>query len=63
MGGCAPLPSPVRNRAANHSTGGSLTSVVSSFENLDKKGHGVKLEAMSMMVRHSTHTPFHADRD
>ncbi|KAL2163303.1 hypothetical protein VTH06DRAFT_5360 [Thermothelomyces fergusii] len=29
--------------------GGSLTSVVSSFENLDSKGHGVKLEAMSMM--------------
>ncbi|KAK4132699.1 hypothetical protein BT67DRAFT_443600 [Trichocladium antarcticum] len=29
--------------------GGSLTSVVSDFENLDGKGHGVKLEAMSMM--------------
>ncbi|KAK4154101.1 hypothetical protein C8A00DRAFT_33126 [Chaetomidium leptoderma] len=29
--------------------GGSLTSVVSSFENLDSKGHGVRLEAMSMM--------------
>ncbi|KAH6847607.1 hypothetical protein B0I37DRAFT_148178 [Chaetomium sp. MPI-CAGE-AT-0009] len=29
--------------------GGSLTSVVGSFENLDSKGHGVKLEAMSMM--------------
>ncbi|GAB1317829.1 Long-chain-alcohol oxidase [Madurella fahalii] len=29
--------------------GGSLTSVVSEFENLDGKGHGVKLEAMSMM--------------
>ncbi|EAQ83481.1 hypothetical protein CHGG_09885 [Chaetomium globosum CBS 148.51] len=26
---------------------GSLTSVVGSFENLDSKGHGVKLEAMS----------------
>lgn len=30
--------------------GGSLTSVVSSFEDLDSKGHGVRLEAMSMMV-------------
>ncbi|KAK3898649.1 GMC oxidoreductase-domain-containing protein [Staphylotrichum tortipilum] len=29
--------------------GGSLTSVVGSFDNLDSKGHGVKLEAMSMM--------------
>ncbi|KAK4143387.1 uncharacterized protein C8A04DRAFT_37399 [Dichotomopilus funicola] len=29
--------------------GGSLTSVVGSFENLDGKGHGVKLERMSMM--------------
>ncbi|KAJ4287118.1 hypothetical protein N0V88_007740 [Collariella sp. IMI 366227] len=29
--------------------GGCLTSVVSDFEDLDKKGHGVKLEAMSMM--------------
>ncbi|KAL2263197.1 hypothetical protein VTK26DRAFT_7771 [Humicola hyalothermophila] len=29
--------------------GGCLTSVVSEFENLDGKGHGVKLEAMSMM--------------
>ncbi|KAK3292930.1 uncharacterized protein B0H64DRAFT_476558 [Chaetomium fimeti] len=29
--------------------GGCLTSVVGSFENLDSKGHGVKLEAMSMM--------------
>ncbi|KAK3376963.1 hypothetical protein B0T24DRAFT_620171 [Lasiosphaeria ovina] len=29
--------------------GGSLTSVVGSLENLDGKGHGVKLEAMSMM--------------
>ncbi|KAK3385471.1 hypothetical protein B0H63DRAFT_433208 [Podospora didyma] len=29
--------------------GGSLTSVVSSFENMDGKGHGVKLEAMSML--------------
>ncbi|AEO68237.1 755f30ef-11d9-46bc-97ea-4933c4f7e7ba [Thermothielavioides terrestris] len=29
--------------------GGSLTSVVTSFENLDSKGHGVKLEAMTMM--------------
>ncbi|KAK4235887.1 GMC oxidoreductase-domain-containing protein [Achaetomium macrosporum] len=29
--------------------GGSLTSVISSFEALDARGHGVKLEAMSMM--------------
>ncbi|KAL2268796.1 hypothetical protein VTJ83DRAFT_3642 [Remersonia thermophila] len=29
--------------------GGSLTSVVGSFDNLDSKGHGVKLEAMSML--------------
>ncbi|KAK4102424.1 long-chain fatty alcohol dehydrogenase [Parathielavia hyrcaniae] len=29
--------------------GGILTSVVTSFENLDSKGHGVKLEATSMM--------------
>ncbi|KAK4121988.1 long-chain fatty alcohol dehydrogenase [Parathielavia appendiculata] len=29
--------------------GGILTSVVTSFENLDSKGHGVKLEAMPMM--------------
>lgn len=37
--------------ATNNPLGGSLTSVVSDFENLDGKGHGVKLEAMSMMVR------------
>jgi hypothetical protein len=29
--------------------GGCLTSVVGDFENLDGKGHGAKLEAMSMM--------------
>ncbi|KAK0610059.1 hypothetical protein B0T17DRAFT_611027 [Bombardia bombarda] len=29
--------------------GGALTSVVSSFDNLDGKGHGVRLEAMNMM--------------
>ncbi|KAK4652825.1 hypothetical protein QC762_0077180 [Podospora pseudocomata] len=29
--------------------GGSLTTVVGDFEDLDGKGHGVKLEAMSMM--------------
>ncbi|KAL2024863.1 hypothetical protein VTK56DRAFT_3562 [Thermocarpiscus australiensis] len=36
--------------------GGILTSVVSNFENLDGNGHGVKLEAISMMP--STCLPF-----
>lgn len=30
--------------------GGILTTVVNSFENMDGKGHGVKLECISMMV-------------
>lgn len=31
--------------------GGILTTVVNTFENLDGKGHGAKLECLSMMVR------------
>ncbi len=44
------LATPIQ-KPTNTLSGGSLTSVVGSFENLDSKGHGVKLEAMSMMVR------------
>lgn len=31
--------------------GGILTTVVNTFENMDGKGHGAKLECLSMMVR------------
>lgn len=30
--------------------GGILTTVVNTFENMDGKGHGAKLECLSMMV-------------
>ncbi|KAA8576967.1 hypothetical protein EYC84_006993 [Monilinia fructicola] len=36
--------------------GGILTSVCSSFENLDSHGHGVKLETSTMMPAHSLPT-------
>ncbi len=51
MGGYVSQPMSRIPQITDHSTGGSLTSVVGSFENLDAKGHGVKLEVMSMMVR------------
>lgn len=31
--------------------GGILTTIVNTFENMDGKGHGPKLECLSMMVR------------
>lgn len=31
--------------------GGIITSVSGEFENLDKKGHGVKLEPLCLVVR------------
>jgi choline dehydrogenase-like flavoprotein len=39
----------VHKQATNPWEGGILTSVVNEFEDLDKKGHGAKLEATNMM--------------
>ncbi|KAH8731605.1 long chain fatty alcohol oxidase [Phaeosphaeriaceae sp. PMI808] len=39
----------VHNQVINPWEGGILTSVVGEFENLDNKGHGVKLEATNMI--------------